>query len=112
MSEEVESDEVLDDYEDDSEVGTIFKSATDIIDRLYKLAIKIRNPKTRLSSSKAVTFKKVDEDTGIDLIQEFAQAETRHVEELFWDHRRVDIKDPGRLDEERRDYERRSRELM
>lgn len=102
----------MDDYEDDSEVETIFKSTTDIIDRLYKLAIKIRNPKTRLSSSKAVTFKKVDEDTGIDLIQEFARAETRHVEELFWDHRRIDVEDPGRLPEERRDCERRPRELI
>lgn len=102
----------MNDYEDDSEVGTIFKAVTDIIDRLYKLAIKIRNPKTRLATSKAVTFKKVDEDTGIDLIQEFMWADTRHIQELFWDHRRVDIEDPGRLEEERRDRERRPRELI
>lgn len=102
----------MNDYEDDSEVGTIFQTTTNIIDRLYKLAIKIRNPKTRLATSRAVTFKKVDEDTGIDLIQEFVRADTCHVEELFWDHRRVEIEDPGRLPEERRDCERRPRELI
>lgn len=112
MSEEVELDEALNDYENDSEVETIFKTVTDIIDRLYKLAVKIRNPKTRLATSKAVTFKEVDEDTGIDLIQEFVQVDTRHVEELFWDHRRVDIEDPECLSEERRDWERRPRELL
>lgn len=110
--EEVESDEALNDYEDDSEVESIFKTITDIIDRLYKLAIKIRNPKTRLATSKAVTFKKVDEDTGVDLIQEYVQADTRHVEELFWDHRRVDIEDPACIPEERRDCERRPRTLI
>ena len=101
----------MNDYEDDSEVETIFKAITDIIDRLYKLAFKIRNPKARLATSKALNFKRVDEDTGIDLIQEFVQTDTRHVEELFWDHRRIDIDDPRRLPEEQRDRERRPREL-
>lgn len=102
----------MDDYEEDSEFGTIFNTITDIIDRLYKLATQIRNPKMRLATSKALTFKMVDEDTGIDLIQEFVQTDTRHIEELFWDHRKVDVKDPGRIPEERRDNERRPRELI
>lgn len=102
----------MSDYRNDSEVETIFKAVTDIIDRLYKLAIKIRNPKTRLANSKAVTFKKVDKGTGIDLIQEFVKADTLHIEELFWDHRVIDLEDAERMPEERRDHERRPRELV
>lgn len=54
----------------------------------------------------------MDEDTGVDLIQEFAKVDTLHIEELFWDHRVVDLEDAGRIPEERRDQERRPRELV
>ena len=107
----MEVDENLDDYQSESEVETILKAVVDIIDRLYKLATKIRNPKMRLTASKVVTFKRVDEDTGIDLIQEFSKADTRHIEELFWDYRLNDLKDAELESEERKDRARRPREL-
>lgn len=109
---EMESDDNLNDYRSESEVETILKGVTDIIDRLYKLAIKIRNPKTRLATSKAVNFKHIDEETGIDLVQEFAKIDTCHIEELFWDNRLIDVQDTEPIFMERRDRERRPRKLI
>lgn len=46
-------------------------SIKDIIDRLYRLSTKIRNPSTRLTSSKAHRFRQVDDEHGVDLLQTF-----------------------------------------
>ncbi len=113
MSDDVEPDEEdLSEYRNESEDEAILKAVTDIIDRLYKLAIMIRDPKTRLATSKAVTFKKVDEDTGINLIDEFVEVDKRHVEELFWDHRVVDLTEDECIPEKFEDHERRPRNFL
>lgn len=53
------------------------------IDRLYSLAFKIRNPAMRLGMSKAATYSEIDPETKADLIKEFEQIDSLHVEELF-----------------------------
>lgn len=54
-----------------------------IIDRLYQLSFKIRNPATRLGFSKAQNYHQIDNETGIDLIAIFARFDRRHVEHVF-----------------------------
>jgi hypothetical protein len=87
-------------------MATLLEDVIDIVDRLYRLATKIRNPSTRLSTSKALTFKKIDDETGIDLIKQYTKFDTVHMEELFWDYRSVELKDPWEIPEEFRGRER------
>lgn len=53
------------------------------IDKLYRLAFKIRNPALRLGFSKAVNYSQKDPETGRDLIEEYAEFDLRHIEEIF-----------------------------
>ncbi|KAL5041264.1 hypothetical protein BDW71DRAFT_212290 [Aspergillus fruticulosus] len=63
------------------EVFTISTGAT--IDKLYRLAFKIRNPAMRLGSSKALGYREVDRETGVDLMKQFAQLDERYIQDLF-----------------------------
>ena len=66
----------------------LLKSATDIIDRLYKFASRIRNPATRLASAKAKAFKNVDAETGVELYENFeTQIDPQHINEVFSEYR-------------------------
>lgn len=52
-----------------------------------------------------------DDDTGVDLIQEFVKMDFLHIEELFWEYRLVEFQDPLPMPEEKRDGKRRPRVL-
>jgi hypothetical protein len=53
------------------------------VDRLYRLAFKIRNPAMRLGLSKALTYSEVDPDTGVDVINGYGAADLDHLKEIF-----------------------------
>ncbi|KAL2861218.1 uncharacterized protein BJX67DRAFT_367070 [Aspergillus lucknowensis] len=59
------------------------ESASATIDKLYRLAFKIRNPATRLGSSKALGYREVDKETGVDLIEQFSLVDHQYIRELF-----------------------------
>lgn len=64
----------------------LLDSIKDPIDRLYKLAVWIRNPATRLPSSKAQNFQQVDEETKIDLFKSFESFDYDYVSSLFLEY--------------------------
>ena len=71
-SAESETGESSSDEEFASSEGTakvLLSSVADIVDNLYRLATKIRDPASRLPSSKARLFKKADPETGVDFIE-------------------------------------------
>lgn len=70
-------------YADESLSDMILARLESIIDRLYRLSFRIRNPATRLGTSKASGYCDIDDDTGIDLIEMLAEADRRHVHELL-----------------------------
>ena len=78
-----EDEEALMSYQEDSISTIVLDNARLIIDRLYKLSFKIRNPATRLGFSKARNFRQIDEETGIDLIEGYASFDLRHVAEII-----------------------------
>ena len=82
-----EHEDELNDYEGQSEIESLLEAVTDIIDRLYQFAAKIRNPRTRLLATKAIAFQKVDDETGIDLFKQFALVDKRHIEEKLDSYR-------------------------
>lgn len=62
----------LDGYEDGTTAEAAFASAVDCIDRLFRLSMKVRNPTTRIGLSKGYAFRRIDNDTGLDLFDCFA----------------------------------------
>ena len=78
-----EDEEALMSYQEDSISTIILENARLMIDRLYKLSFKIRDPATRLGYSKVRTYRAIDEETGADLMQWYASFDLRHVAEIM-----------------------------
>ncbi|KAL8991576.1 MAG: hypothetical protein Q9177_000037 [Variospora cf. flavescens] len=76
-------DEDFGTYDNDSVATTALENASAIIDGLYRLSFKIRNPTTRTGFSKAQNYQEVDDKTGVDLIKVLAAFDRQHVEQVF-----------------------------
>ncbi|KAL6897542.1 hypothetical protein GGI43DRAFT_96601 [Trichoderma evansii] len=74
------------DSEPESDMDLLLGSVRDPIDRLYKLAVWIRNPATRLTSSKARNFKQIDPETNIDLFESYENYDYSYVSSLFLEY--------------------------
>lgn len=57
----------------------LLSSVTDIVDNLYRLATKIRDPASRLPSSKARLFRHPDPETGVDFIEKVRAIDAVHI---------------------------------
>lgn len=64
-----------------------------IIDTLYKLSFKIRNPATRLGLSKARTYRQMDEENGVDLMDVYSAYDLKHVAEITGQYLHVPCED-------------------
>ena len=84
-TEENSSDEEFASLEATAEV--LLSSVTDIVDNLYLLATKIRDPAFRLPSSKARLLRHADPETGVDFIEEIRAIDAAHIEELLLEYR-------------------------
>ncbi|KAL1626535.1 hypothetical protein SLS54_002697 [Diplodia seriata] len=51
----------------------------DIINSLYRLSIRIRNPTIRIRSLKAATYRQIDPDTGVDVLSQYAEYDRGYV---------------------------------
>lgn len=70
-------------YTDDNLLQNILTNIADSIDRLYRLSIQIRNPRNRIGTSKARSFRHLDKETNVDLLKAFWPFDKAHVQELF-----------------------------
>ena len=84
-----EDEETLMSYQEDPISTALLENAKLIIDRLYKLSFKIRNPATRLGFSKARDYRAIDEDTGVDVMRRYADYDLRHVTEVMARYRQM-----------------------
>ncbi|PTB69279.1 hypothetical protein BBK36DRAFT_1104851, partial [Trichoderma citrinoviride] len=80
---EQEDEESDIDSEMESDMDLLLDSVKDPIDRLYKLAVWIRNPAARLPSSKARDFQQIDQETKVDLFKSFESFDYDYVRSLF-----------------------------
>ncbi|KAL8732788.1 MAG: hypothetical protein Q9166_002570 [cf. Caloplaca sp. 2 TL-2023] len=76
-------DEDFETYDDESVANTALGNVCGIIDRLYRLSFKIRNPATRVGFTKAQRYQEIDGETGVDLIEAFAVFDRQHIEQVF-----------------------------
>ena len=77
-----DEEESLLSFQTDSNSVIVLENARLVIDTLYKLSFKIRNPATRLGISKALVYQQVDEDTGVDLMNTYSLFDLSHVAEI------------------------------
>ena len=80
---EASDDEDLSSYQTESLTHLAFENLVGVIERLYRLSFKIRTSRTRTGFSKAVNYRHVDEDSGIDLIDRYAEEDLKHIQEVI-----------------------------
>ncbi|KAK6351857.1 hypothetical protein TWF718_005002 [Orbilia javanica] len=85
-------------HDDASDLVMMVDGIKDPIDRLYKLSIWIRNPSTRLNSSKFLSHKHIDEETGVDLLQAFTSLDFNYIESVFAQYRKSKIREENNGD--------------
>jgi hypothetical protein len=85
-------EECGDDYadEDEDDVRLCIQEAADILDRLFRIASKVRSPATRTVSSKALKFQLPDPASGVDLFDQYTTFDQGHVQEMFR-HNGIDL---------------------
>lgn len=86
-----ESDSELsgDDGTEESDLDLLLDGVRDPIDRLYKVSTKIRNPSSRLGSSRAANYQQIDEETGVDFLHAVERADHDHIRSLFLQYQKV-----------------------
>ena len=60
-----------------------FEEVVDIIDNLYKLSVRIRTPSIHSRSLKASSYMPKDPETGVDILDAYAELDRKHVQELL-----------------------------
>ncbi|EXJ84053.1 hypothetical protein A1O3_04720 [Capronia epimyces CBS 606.96] len=71
-------DDSWDGFDDETLAQAAFKSVVDSIDRLFKLAMKVRDPATRTGFSRGYQYEQVDSESGVGLFESF---QTQHIDE-------------------------------
>ena len=65
-----------------TELEQRFRDIVDIIDNLYKLSVRIRQPTLRTRSLKAASYQPKDKETGVDILEQYAVFDLQHTKEL------------------------------
>ena len=78
-----------DDDAEESDMDLLLDGVRDPIDRLYKISTKIRNPSSRLGSSKAANHQQIDEENGVDFLRAIEQADYDHIRSLFLQYQKA-----------------------
>ena len=88
-AEELDSESSGDDGTEESDLDLLLDGVRDPINRLYKVSTKIRNPSSRLGSSKAANYQQIDEETGIDFLRAIEGADYDHIRSLFLQYQKA-----------------------
>jgi hypothetical protein len=96
-SEDDDDDETSDGAAPKTELEQRFREIVDIVDNLYKLSVRIRQPTLRTRSLKAASYRPKDPDTGVDILEQYASFDFQHTKEvvrhLRLEHTKDDVQD-------------------
>lgn len=70
-----------------------FAEIIDVIDNLYKLSVRIRQPTIRSRSLRAAAYCPKDPETQVDLLEQYAISDLQHIQELVRHLRMPNLKD-------------------
>ncbi|EPS38816.1 hypothetical protein H072_7430 [Dactylellina haptotyla CBS 200.50] len=85
------------DEEMESDQDLLLDSIRDPIDRLYKLSTFIRNPSSRIVSSKMHHHKQIDPETGIDLLDSIKEFDLDYIRSVFNQYRQSKTQEEHKL---------------
>lgn len=88
-AEELDPEASGDDGTEESDLDLLLDGVRDPIDRLCKVSTKIRNPSSRLGSSRAANYQQIDEETGVDFLRAIEQADHDHIRTLFLQYQKA-----------------------
>lgn len=80
---EASESNIIEEEDDESDIELLLDSVRDPIDRLFKVSTRIRNPSSRLGSSKALRHVQVDQDSGVDLLSVIGDFDYDYVSSMF-----------------------------
>ncbi|KAJ5116001.1 hypothetical protein N7456_000349 [Penicillium angulare] len=86
-SDEDDSEDDLLSYQVEPLEKVLLKNIVSIIDKLYRLAFKIRNPAMRIGFPKGWKFTVIDPETGIDIINQFKIVDLARISDLLRSHK-------------------------
>lgn len=95
---EDDDDEFLDSYRSVPVATIALDSIADILDRLYRLAFKIRHPSLRIGLSKASVYEDKDPESGIELFAASQSLDQAHVDQVLHSLRARYPKHTGKSD--------------
>lgn len=89
----------MDEDEDEEawDMELLVDSVRDPINRLFKMSTKIRNPSTRLGSSRAAKYRQVDEETGVELLQAMKEFDVDYVKSVFLEFQKTKARRESRI---------------
>jgi hypothetical protein len=70
-----------------TELEQRFREIVDIVDNLYKLSVRIRQPTAHSRSLKAASYRPKDPESGVDILEQYANFDLQHTRELIRDMR-------------------------
>lgn len=92
MEEELPADEAGGDEDFDTQGGSdadlLLEGVKDPIDRLFKLAVWIRNPSSRAVSQRVLHYRLIDQESGVDLLDAFKKLDYDYASSLFLEFRK------------------------
>lgn len=88
---ESDMDQSDDDDQGESDLELLLDGVRDPINRLYKVSTKIRNPSSRLGSSRALKHQQIDDETGVDFLRVVEQADFDHIRSLFLQYQKARV---------------------
>ena len=84
-----DGDQSDDDDQGETHLDLLLDGVRDPINRLYKVSTKIRDPSSRLGSSRAVKHQRIDEESGVDFLRVIEQADIDHIRSLFLQYQKA-----------------------
>ncbi|KAK1774720.1 hypothetical protein QBC45DRAFT_424228 [Copromyces sp. CBS 386.78] len=90
--------------QDGSDMDLLVEGVRDPIDRLFKLAVWIRNPSSRITSPKVLRYRLLDPETGVDLLDVFKEFDYDYVSSLFLEFRKSKARADHPITEPSSDY--------
>jgi hypothetical protein len=88
-SDEDDDQDILDEYDDEDDFDIAARMLTETIDRLLRLSMKIRDSTTRTRFSRASKHRKIDKETGVDLVDAFHRYDKDHISNCFQESQRA-----------------------
>jgi O-acetyl-ADP-ribose deacetylase (regulator of RNase III) len=82
-----------------SELEMRFADIVDIVNNLYSLSIRIRNPTIKTRALKAAAYRPIDKSTGVDILEQYSHFDKSHAREVIFGLRNTEFNQTPAINE-------------